>query len=160
MANVNPGPATTSNPNSLLTLVPVNTQTNSNPLLSNATRILAEYRGVNFAVAGDYPMPVFNSQRFVPTTIWYAVNSATTTAASATFASAASIGVYTVTGGTGTAIVTAVAGPTLGAALTSVTTGTVIQTTAITASIVYFRVATAVTTNCYFDVFLSGVDLT
>lgn len=61
--------------------------------------------------------------------------------------------------GSGTALVTAVQGPTLGASLTSVTTGTVIGTTAVTASIVYFRVGTAASTNAYFDVFLFGADI-
>lgn len=160
MADINPGPAITANPNSVAGLVPVNSQTNSNPVLTNAIRLIAEYRGVNAAASGDYPMPVINSTRFVPTSIWYAVNAATTVAASAAFFSAASIGVYPAQAAAGTALVTGVAGPTLGASLSSVTTGTVIGTTAVTASVVYFHVATAATTNAYFDVFLLGLDMT
>ncbi len=159
MANVNPGPALTANPNSVAGYVPVNSQVNSAPLLTNAQRLIAEYRGFNAAAAGDYPMPVINSSRFVPTSVWYAVNSSTTTAASAAFLSAASIGIYPTTGGSGTALVTAVAGATLGASLTSVTTGTVIGTTAVTAQTLYFRVGTAASTAAYFDVFLFGVDI-
>jgi hypothetical protein len=159
MANVNPGPAVNGIPSSVAGYVPVNSQVNSAPVLTNAIRLIAEFRGFNAAAAGDYPMPVINSSRFVPTSVWYAVNASTTVAASATFLSAASIGIYPATGGTGTAIVTAVAGATLGSSLTSVTTGTVIGTTAVTASIVYFRVATAASTNSYFDVFLFGADI-
>jgi hypothetical protein len=159
MANVNPGPATTSTPNSLAGLTPVNTQFNSAPILTDAFRLIASYRGFNISVVGDNPMPVYNTARYVPTAVWYAVNASTTVAASATFLSAASVGIYATTGGSGTAIVTAVAGATLGAALTSVTTGTVIQTTAVTASTLYFRVGTAATTACYFDVFLYGYTL-
>lgn len=160
MASTNPGPAINGIPSSVLTTVPVNSQGNSNPLLTDAQRLIATYRGVNCAQGGDYPMPVFNSTRFVPASVWYAVNSATTVAASAAFFSAASIGIYPATNATGTALVTGVAGPTLGASLTSVTTGTVIQTTAVTASIVYFHVATTASTAAYFDVFLYGYDLT
>jgi hypothetical protein len=160
MADTNPGPAITSNANSVAGYIPVNTQTNSSPVLSNAIRLIAEYRGVNAAAGGDYPMPVINSSRFVPTSIWYAVNASTTVAASAAYFSAASIGVYSATNAGGTpALVTGVAGPTLGASLTSVTTGTVIGTTAVTASIIYFHVATTAATNAYFDVFLFGADL-
>jgi len=141
-------------------LMPVNTQINPVPILQNAIRLIAEYRGVNAAAGGDYPMLVINSSRFVPTSVWYAVNAATTVAASAAFFSAASIGIYPATNAAGVALVTGVAGPTLGASLTSVTTGTVIGTTAVTASIVYFHVATTAATNAYFDVFLYGADLT
>ena len=160
MANVNPGPAVTANPNSVAGYIPVNTQTNANPVLTNAQRLIAEYRGFNCAAAGDYPMPVFDSARFVPTSVWFAVNASTTVAASAAFLSGASVGVYAATGGLGTALVTAVAGPTLGASLSSVTTGTVIGTTAVTAQTLYFRVGTAASTAAYFDVFLFGVDIT
>jgi hypothetical protein len=159
MANVNPGPAQTANPNSMLGLMPVNSQSNPNPVLTDCIRLICSYRGVNAAAGGDYPMPVINTTRFVPTSIWYAVNAATTVAASAAYFSAASIGVYPATNATGTALVTGVAGPTLGASLTSVTTGTVIGTTAVTASIIYFHVATTASTNAYFDVFVYGADL-
>lgn len=159
MANVNPGPSVTANPNSVAGFVPVNSQVNSAPTLTNAIRLIAEFRGFNAAAAGDYPMPVINSSRFVPTSVWYAVNSSTTTAASAAYLSGASVGIYPAVGGAGVALVTAVQGPTLGASLTSVTTGTVIGTTAVTASIVYFRVGTAGSTNAYFDVFLFGADI-
>lgn len=160
MANTNPGPAVTANPNTVGTLVPVNANINANPLLQNAQRLIATYRGFDVSKVGDNPMPVFNSTRFVPTSVWYAVNSATTVAASAAFLSAASIGIYPAAAGAGTALVTAVAGATLGASLSSVTTGTVIGTTAVTAQTLYFRVGTAASTACYFDVFLYGVDLT
>ena len=159
MANTNLGPAITSTQNSVAGLTPVNSQTNSNPIMTDALRLIATYRGFNVAVVGDNPMPVFNTQRFVPAAVWYAVNSSTTVAASAAYLSAASVGIYAAVAGAGTAIVTAVAGATLGAALTSVTTGTVIQTTAVTASTLYFRVGTAATTACYFDVFLYGYTL-
>jgi hypothetical protein len=160
MANTNPGPAINGIPSSVAGYVPVNSQTNSNPLLTNAQRLICSYRGFNVAASGDYSMPVLNSTRFVPTSVWYAVNSSTTTAASAAYLSAASIGIYPATNAGGTALVTGVAGATLGASLTSVTTGTVIGTTAVTASIIYFHVATTASTAAYFDVFLYGVDLT
>lgn len=160
MANINPGPAQNGIPNSMAGYIPANAQANSNPVLTNAQRLIAEFRGFNCAAAGDYPMPVFNSARFVPTSVWYAVNSSTTVAASAAFLSGASVGIYATTGGAGTALVTAVQGPTLGSSLTSVTTGTVIGTTAVTAQTLYFRVGTAASTAAYFDVFLFGVDIT
>jgi len=159
MANVNPGPALTANPNSVAGYIPVNSQTNSAPELTNAQRLIAVFRGFNCAAVGDYPMPVFNSTRFVPTSVWYAVNSSTTVAASAAFLSAASVGVFPAVLGAGVALVTAAAGVTLGSSLTSVTTGTVIGTTAVTAQTVYLRVGTAATTAAYFDVFLFGADL-
>jgi len=160
MANVNPGPATTANPNSVAGYIPVNTQTNSAPEMTNALRLIATFRGFNCAAVGDYPMPVFNTSRFVPSSVWFAVNSSTTVAASAAFLSAASIGIYPAVGGLGTALVTAEAGVTLGSSLTSVTTGTVIGTTAVTAQTLYLRVGTAASTAAYFDVFLFGHDLT
>jgi hypothetical protein len=160
MANVNPGPAVNGIPSSVAGYVPVNSGTNANPVLTSALRLIATFRGFNCAAVGDYPMPVFDTQRFAPSSVWYAVNSSTTVAASAAFLSAASIGIYPATGGTGTAIVTAAAGVTLGASLTSITTGTVIGTTAVTAQTLYLRVGTAASTAAYFDVFLYGHDLT
>jgi hypothetical protein len=160
MANVNPGPAVNGIPSSMAGYVPVNSLTNSNPLLTNSLRLIAEFRGFNCAAVGDYPMPVFNTQRFVPSSVWFCVNSSTTVAASAAFLSAASIGIYPAVTGGGVALVTAAAGVTLGASLTSVTTGTVIGTTAVTAQTLYLRVGTAASTAAYFDVFLFGHDLT
>jgi hypothetical protein len=160
MANVNPGPAVTANVNSVAGYVPVNTQTNSAPELTNALRLIASFRGFNCAAVGDYPMPVINMGRFVPSSVWYAVNSSTTVAASAAFLSGASVGIFATTGGGGVALVTAAAGVTLGSSLTSVTTGTVIGTTAVTAQTLYLRVGTAASTAAYFDVFLFGHDLT
>ena len=161
MANSNPGPAINGIPSSVAGYIPVNQGPtgNSNPVLTDALRLIATYRGVNCAQAGDYPMPVLNTSRFVPSLTYVAVNSSTTVAASAAFLSAASVGIYPAAAGAGTAIATAAAGPTLGASLTSVTTITVSTTNAVTATTVYFRVGTAATTAAYFDVFLYGYDL-
>lgn len=161
MANTNPGPAINGLPSSVLTTIPVNNGPtgNSNPVLTDALRLIATYRGFNVAQAGDYPMPVFNSSRFVPSAILFAVNSATTVAASAAFLSAASISVYPGAGATGTALMAAAAGPTLAANTLAVGSGTVVTTLAVTASTVYFRVNTAATTAAYFDAFLYAYDL-
>lgn len=67
MPSVNPGPASTSTPNTVAGLAPVNTQAGSNPILQNGVRLLAAAKGVNCAVAGDAAViPVVNSSRWVP----------------------------------------------------------------------------------------------
>lgn len=65
MANTNPGPAVTGNANSVATLVPVNTQTNSNPEITNALRLLAVGRALSVNATGDIGvLPVINASRW------------------------------------------------------------------------------------------------
>src|SRR5450631_2574532 len=65
MANTNPGPAVTGSANSMLAAVPVNTQTNSNPVETNALRVLAVGRALNVNTTGDIgTLPVINSSRW------------------------------------------------------------------------------------------------
>jgi hypothetical protein len=65
MANINPGPAVTGSANTVATVTPVNTQTNSNPQESNQLRLLAVGRALNVNVTGDIGvLPVINSNRW------------------------------------------------------------------------------------------------
>lgn len=70
MANVNPGPAITSNPNSTAELAPVQTQQIPFPQGQNGIRLLAAAKGVNCAVSGDVAVTtVINAVRWIPTAV-------------------------------------------------------------------------------------------
>jgi hypothetical protein len=61
----NPGPSTTQTANSVATLTPVNSQTNSNPQEANQLRALAIGRGISVNSTGDVAvLPVINSSRW------------------------------------------------------------------------------------------------
>ena len=73
MANVNPGPAVTSTPNTVAEVTPVNTQNNPLPQGQNGLRLLAAAKGVNCAIAGDVAVTqVINATRWVPASVWIA----------------------------------------------------------------------------------------
>lgn len=136
MANPGPASATTNHPQGL----------NSN----QALRLIASYQGANIAATGDTVLPVLNTGR-------YSVKNVVVTNASADI-SGASVGLFTQSGGAGTAIVS-------NAALTGVTTSTVVSertvasTAAATGQSLYFRVGTAASSGTA-DVFVYGYDLT
>lgn len=70
MANVNPGPAVTSTPNTVAEVIPVNTQNNPFVAGANAPRLLAAAKGVNCASAGDVAVTqVINASRWVATSV-------------------------------------------------------------------------------------------
>jgi hypothetical protein len=65
MSGINNGPAITNTPNSVATLTPNNTTTNSNPQEANQIRVLASGKGLNVNVLGDIGvLPVVNSNRW------------------------------------------------------------------------------------------------
>lgn len=101
MANVNPGPAVTSTPNSVAVVTPVNTQVNPSPQGSNALRLLGSARSVNLAVTGDTLVPIINASSYSVSNI--VVTNAQISGAGGSIASA-SIGVFTAAAGGGTAI--------------------------------------------------------
>ena len=136
MANPGPASATTNHPQSLAT--------------NQALRLLASYQSANIAATGDTVLPVLNTGR-------YSVKNVVVTNASADI-SGASVGLFTASGGNGTAIVS-------NAALTGVTGSTVVSertvasTAAATGQNLYFRVGTAASSGTA-DVFVYGYDLT
>lgn len=160
MATTNPGPAVTGNANSVATLTPVNTQTNSNPQESNQIRVLAEGRGLNVNTTGDIGvLPVINSNR------WNVQAVVATAAAGGVFPNA------------GTSVAIAVCSAALGAAVTIVApqilSGLVayggatvayrftVQNVSFvgTGQNIYVSCQTTAGTACTLDVFVLGYDL-
>ncbi|HEY2002160.1 MAG TPA: hypothetical protein VGG80_07565 [Acidobacteriaceae bacterium] len=157
MTTVNPGPAQTLTPNSVLTTIPVNTQVNSNPVLTNALRLLGVVRGINLSVTGDTLLPILNASSYSVANI--VVTNAQISGAGGSIASA-SIGVFTAAASGGTAIKAQ-------AALASNTSQTVVfqATVASTALILpnttpnlYVNCGTALA-NATADIFVYGYDL-
>lgn len=65
MSGINAGPAITNTANTVATLTPVNTQTNSNPQEGGQIRALAQGKGLNVNALGDIGvLPVINSSRW------------------------------------------------------------------------------------------------
>lgn len=151
MANVNPGPATTSNPNTVAVVTPVNTQTNPGPQGLNALRLIAVARGINANATGDTIMPVINAGS-------YSVQQVVLTNASISLTTAAA-GIFTAAAAGGTAI-------RANAALSALTSSTVVSaaapaTTAVqTAQNLYFNVATAQGAAATLDCFVYAYDVT
>ena len=138
----NPGPATT------VANHPQNLGTNQ------ALRLLASYQSVNLAATGDTVLPVLNTGS-------YSVANVIVTNASANLSTATVplAGLFTASGGNGTAIV---ANASL-SALTSasvVSQRTVASTAAQTGQNLYFNVGTAASYAATVDVFVYGYDLT
>lgn len=157
MTTVNPGPAQTLTPNSVLTTIPVNSQVNSNPVLTNALRLLGVVRGINLSVTGDTLLPILNASSYSVANI--VVTNAQISGAGGSIATA-SIGVFTAAAGGGTAIKAQ-------AALASNTSQTVVfqATVASTALILpnttpnlYVNCGTALA-NATADIFVYGYDL-
>jgi hypothetical protein len=70
MANVNPGPATTSTPNSAAALANTPASGLPFPVSQNGLRLLAAVKGVNCAVAGDNQTRIINSARWQAASVW------------------------------------------------------------------------------------------
>ena len=156
MANTNPGPAVTGSANSMLTAQAVNTQTNSNPVESNALRVLAVGRAINVNSTGDVgTLPVLNASRWNVQAVVYSNmgNNAGTSVA---------LGVYPGPLQTGTTVVSpqilsgiqAYGGVTVAyrATVVNVTYAGVSQT-------LYVNCQTTAGTACTIDVFVLGYDL-
>ena len=157
MANVNPGPAVTSTPNSVAVTTPVNTQVNSAPQGSNALRLLGSARSINLGVTGDTLVPIINAASYSVANI--VVTNAQVSGAGGSIATA-SIGVFTAAAGGGTAIKAQ-------AALASNTSQTVVfQATVASTALqlpnatpnLYINCGTALA-NATADVFIYGYDL-
>lgn len=157
MPSLNPGPATTSTPNSAAVLTPNNTTVNSTPQGSNALRLLGSARNLNLAVTGDTLVPIINAASYSVANI--VVTNSQLAGVGGSIATA-SIGVFTAAAGGGTAIKAQ-------AALASNTSQTVVfqATVASTALILpnttpnlYINCGTALATATA-DIFIYGYDL-
>jgi hypothetical protein len=156
MPSVNPGPAQTNNPNAVATLTPVNTQANSTPQESNQLRLLASFRAANLATTGDVlVIPVINASAWTAATV--VVANGLVSGVSGTVA-AASVGIFTGAGSTGTTVRTA--GVLTGQTSTTVTTVAAAASAAVysTAQNLYLNVGTALA-NATVDIFVYGYDL-
>jgi hypothetical protein len=158
MPSVNPGPATTTTPNTVAGLIPVNTLIKPVEVLTNALRLLGVARNVNLAQTGDTICPIINSNSYSVANI--VVTNAQLAGVGGSIATA-SIGVFTAANGGGTAIKAQ-------AALASNTSQTVVfqATVASTALLLpgttpnlYINCGTALATATA-DVFIYGYDLT
>ena len=157
MSNTNPGPAVTGSQNTVATLTPVNTQTNSNPQETGQVRCLAYGKGININASGDVAiLPIINSTRWAVT---YVLATNMTAPAAAT---TAAIGVYTVAAKAGYTIATPFI---LGSFLTPTPNSNVSIATAANVSIaytgqsVYVNCLTTAGTACTIDVYVMGYDL-
>jgi len=156
MPSVNPGPASASNPNTILELAPVNTQANSTPMGTNALRLLAAFRGVSLNSTGDAGfIPMINAASWAATTI--VVANGLVSGVSATVA-AASVGIFTGAASTGTTVRTQ--GVLTGQTSTTVATAAAAASAAVAspAQGLYLNVGTALA-NATVDIFVYGYDL-
>ena len=156
MANTNPGPAVTGSTNSLAAMAPVNTQTNSTPLETNALRLLAVGRSISVNSTGDVAvLPVINASRWnIQAVIGsnMSVNAGTSVA----------IEINSSAAGAGTTIVAPqiLSGLQAFGGVTVAYRFTVINTTyAGTAQNIYVNCQTTAGTACTMDVFVLGYDL-
>jgi hypothetical protein len=153
MPSVNPGPAATSNANTVASLIPVNTQTSSQPTQINTLRCIAEARAMSLAIAGDAAvMPLINCGTYIVFSIIVAN-------AQGGSAAAGNITLNTGPAVTGTqfraaGVLAGVTGPTTGVAQT-VTSGSVVNS----AQSIYVNVNAAVA-GVTVDVFVYGYDTT
>lgn len=155
MPSVNPGPATTTTPNTTAGYAPVNTGNKPVELLTNARRLLAVARGVNVNATGDTAvMPVVNAGTYAVEQVVYANASISlTTAAAGIFTAAAAGGTSVVAN----AALSALTGPTV-VNKPTVVAGTLVL--ALTAQNLFFNVGTAQGAAATMDVFIYGYDLT
>ena len=157
MPTVNPGPAITSNPNSIAELVPVNTQVSSGfPIGANALRLIACGRAVPLSGTGDVLlMGVQNASSWAPVSV--AFTNGLVNGVSATIA-AVNLGLFTGAAATGTTIRTA--GVLTGQTSSTVFTTAAAATTAVTQSAqgVYVNV-TAALAGATCDIFVYGYDV-
>ena len=156
MPTVNPGPAATSNANSMLTAEPVNTSTNSNPQLTNAYRLLGVARGISLATTGDVAIiPIFNASSYAPALI---VTSNGQVSGVAGSIATAALGVFTAAAAGGTAIKANAALTNNSAAGSSIALATSVVNLAFTNQTLYINVGTALA-NATVDLFLYGYDV-
>jgi hypothetical protein len=149
----------TSNPNSVATLTPVNTQTNPGPQGLNALRLLASIRGVSLAVTGDVAvMPVINSASWSPVTV---VTSNGQVSGVAGSIATASLGVFTAAASGGSVIKTqaALASNSAAGSSIAIAAGAAAAALAFTGQSIYVNVGTALA-NATCDVFIYGYDQT
>lgn len=157
MPSVNPGPASTSTPNSVAEYVPANTTTNSTPVGTNGLRLLGVARGVNLAVTGDAAtIPIINAGTWAPATI--VVANGQVSGVQGSIASA-SIGIFTAAAGGGTAIKAQAALASNSAAGSSIAAASATVILAFTAQTLFVNVGTALA-NATADVFVYGYDQT
>jgi hypothetical protein len=156
MPSVNPGPASTSNANSVAVVTPVNTQQNSNPQGSNALRLLGVARGVSGNSTGDAAiMPIINAGSWLPVNMVTSNGQVSGVAGSiATLA----LGLFTAGAAGGTAIKSNAALGSNSAANSAIVTATTIANLGQTAQNIYINVGTALA-NSTVDVFLYGYDI-
>jgi hypothetical protein len=138
----NPGPAST------VANHPQNLGTNQ------ALRLLASYQSVNLAATGDTVLPILNTGS-------YSVANVIVTNASANLSTSTVplAGLFTASGGNGTAIVSNASLSALTSA-SVVSQRTVASTAAQTGQNLYFNVGTAASYAATVDVFVYGYDLT
>lgn len=157
MPSVNPGPATTTTPNTVAGYTPVNTSQKPVEVLTNAYRLLAEARAVSLNATGDAAtMQIINSASWVPALIVTANGQVSGVAGSIATAAIA------VNSGAAGAAPVIKANATLAnnsAANSAIPLATTIANLANTAQTLYINVGTALA-NATVDVFLYGYDVT
>lgn len=157
MPSVNPGPATTSTPNTTAGYAPVNTGNKPVEVLTNAYRLLGVARGVNLANTGDAAtMTVINSGSWAPALI---VTSNGQVSGVAGSIATAAIAVNTAAAGGGSAIKANATLANNSAANSAIALATTIANLAFTVQTLYINVGTALA-NATVDVFLYGYDVT
>jgi len=157
MPSVNPGPATTSTPNTTAELAPVNTLQKPVELGTNALRLLGVARAVSGNSTGDAAvMQIINAGSWLPVNMVTANGQVSGVAGSiATLA----LGLFTAAAAGGTAIKSNAALGSNSAANSAIVTATTVTAVAQTAQSVYVNVGTALA-NSTLDIFLYGYDLT
>lgn len=157
MPSVNPGPASTSTPNSVAVVTPVNTQTNPTPQGSNAYRLLGVARGVSLAATGDAAtMSILNSGSYAPALI--VTSNGQVSGVPGSIATAA-LGVFTAAAAGGSAIKANATLANNSAAGSAIALATTIANLAFTGQTLYINVGTALA-NATVDLFLYGYDVT
>ena len=156
MPTVNPGPALTQTPNTVLETVPVNSQTNSTPIGTNAYRLLGVARGISGAVTGDVAtMNIINASSYAPALI---VTSNGQVSGSAGSIASLALGVFTAAAAGGSAIKANATLANNSAANSAIALATTIANLGFTTQTLYINVGTALA-NSTVDLFLYGYDI-
>lgn len=157
MPSVNPGPATTTTPNTVAGYTPVNTAQNPVPLEANALRLLGVARGVSGNATGDAAvMQIINAGSWLPVNM---VTSNGQVSAVAGSIATLALGLFTAAAAGGTAIKSNAALGSNSAANSAIVTATTVVAVAQTAQSIFVNVGTALA-NSTVDVFLYGYDIT
>jgi hypothetical protein len=156
MPSVNPGPATTTTPNTVAELTPVNTLQKPIELGANNLRLLGVARGVSGNATGDAAvMQIINSSSWLPVNMVTSNGQVSGVAGSiATLA----LGLFTAAAAGGTAIKSSAALGSNSAAGSAIVTATTVVAVAQTAQSVFVNVGTALA-NSTVDIFLYGYDI-